>query len=377
MPVPNHCPLRHLLASCLMSAISMAATAAEPGRHVVAIVCDGLRPDLVTEADMPILTRLGRDGVFFANHHPVYISSTEVNGTALATGVYPRTSGVIANHEYRPDIELLQPIDTEHPWAAWQADRLSGGQYIKTDTIAELLQRTGRHTVVAGTKGVALLWDRKYRPTDASSPRLFEGITRPAALLDSIEPDMGPLPLRANPKAAANARQDEWTTRVLTERLWSNGIPAFTVLWLSEPDFAQHGSGPGTAVGRAALRSSDANIGRMIEALRMAGELDKTDILVMSDHGFSTVSRHLEMPDLLDQAGFKVVTDADRNLAPGEVMPVSTSGSVLFYVGGHDAKVAADLVAFLQKSDFAGVIFTQQPQFGTFPLSQVRMDSPA
>ena len=55
-------------------------------------------------------------------------------------------------------------------------------------------------------------------------------------------------------KVAANAAQDAWTTRVLVKKLWANGLPAFTTLWLSEPDYAQHGAGPGSTVARAALR---------------------------------------------------------------------------------------------------------------------------
>ncbi len=56
-----------------------------PTEHVIVMVWDGLRPDSVTEQDTPTLFRLSKEGSFFAHHHPVYLSSTEVNGTALAT----------------------------------------------------------------------------------------------------------------------------------------------------------------------------------------------------------------------------------------------------------------------------------------------------
>jgi len=53
---------------------------------------------------------LRENGVWFANHHSVYPTSTEVNGTVLATGVFPRRSGITANKEYRPEIEPLKQI---------------------------------------------------------------------------------------------------------------------------------------------------------------------------------------------------------------------------------------------------------------------------
>jgi len=54
-----------------------------------------MRPDFVTEEGTPTWFGLTRQGVTFRNHHQVYISTTEVNGTALATGVNPEESGII------------------------------------------------------------------------------------------------------------------------------------------------------------------------------------------------------------------------------------------------------------------------------------------
>ena len=62
---------------------------------------------------MPTLYALRDKGTFFNQHHPVYLSSTEVNGTALDTGSYPQHSGIVANNEYRPDVELRKPFGTE------------------------------------------------------------------------------------------------------------------------------------------------------------------------------------------------------------------------------------------------------------------------
>src|SRR6267378_5581188 len=74
------------------------------GEHVVVVVWDGMRPDFVNETNTPTLYQLAREGVFFQNHHAVYLCSTEVNGTAIATGCYPNRSGILANREYRPTI---------------------------------------------------------------------------------------------------------------------------------------------------------------------------------------------------------------------------------------------------------------------------------
>src|SRR2546425_5252090 len=106
-----------MLAILLHGILSLAAFGAGKAEHVVLVVWDGMRPDFITEQDTPTLHELAREGVFFRNHHPVFLSATEVNGTALATGVYPIHSGIMANKEYRPAINLLAPVATESPLA--------------------------------------------------------------------------------------------------------------------------------------------------------------------------------------------------------------------------------------------------------------------
>src|SRR5262245_48614429 len=165
-------------------------TAAEPAisarkgkaEHVVVVVWDGMRPDFITPQYTPTLYELARNGVFFKNHHPVYISSTEVNGTSLATGVYPNRSGIMANTDYRPEIGWLESQATEGLEAVRRGDLLTDGNYILVPTLAEILQKAGHPTIIAGTKPVALLHDRSNKRSSgaaASSVTLYKGRTIP------------------------------------------------------------------------------------------------------------------------------------------------------------------------------------------------------
>jgi len=99
------------LLGCLSLGSPLAA-APVSDRHVVLIVWDGMRPDFVNATNTPTLSELAKRGVFFAHNHPVYVSSTEVNGTALATGAYPEHSGIIGNREFRPNLNPTSPIAT-------------------------------------------------------------------------------------------------------------------------------------------------------------------------------------------------------------------------------------------------------------------------
>src|SRR2546423_15151822 len=108
-------PVLLCILSCSLSKGSGAEPSAPKGKaqHVVLVVWDGMRPDFITPQYTPTLYRMALQGVFFKNHHPLYISSTEVNGTAMATGAYPNRSGIIANRDYRPEIGWSDSLGTE------------------------------------------------------------------------------------------------------------------------------------------------------------------------------------------------------------------------------------------------------------------------
>ena len=213
------------------------ALAAGKAEHIVVIVWDGLRPDFVTEEFTPTLYRLARAGVTFQNHHAVYLSATEVNGTALSTGAYPSRSGLMANREYRPAIDLLKPVGTEARDAVRKGDQVSNGHYLKLRTLAEILHEYGRRTAVAGTKPVAILHDRAERSSgNPGGVTLFDGRTLPEAMLPRLTNLFGPFP----PAGKPNLKRDEWTTRALIGPFWEHGVPTFSLLWLSEPDYSQH-----------------------------------------------------------------------------------------------------------------------------------------
>src|SRR5436190_21507627 len=142
--------MRKILMTLLLGIVAISVTrAASTEKHVVVIVWDGMRPDFVNETNTPTLHQLAGQGVFFAHHHSVYLSSTEVNGAALATGAYPQHSGVIGNREYRPDIDLLTPVGTESLAAMRKGDE--HGKYLAVSTLAEILQAKGYRTAVAGS----------------------------------------------------------------------------------------------------------------------------------------------------------------------------------------------------------------------------------
>ena len=364
-----------LLLCAIWSALAPEALAAAPkgqAEHVVVVVWDGMRPDFITPQYTPTLYWLATNGVFFRNHHPVYISTTEVNGTALATGVFPSRSGIMANSDYRPAIGWLGPNATEGIEAIRRGDLLTDGNYIMVPTVAETLQRAGFETIIAGTKPVALLHDRSSSRSSGATPKsvvLYRGHTMPRAALPPLIKlnDDKEFPTNTvHPNTAADA----WTTKSLTQGLWNKGVPKYTLLWLSEPDASQHETGPGSDTSLAGIENSDKNLEKVLKSLDDKKVRDKTDVFVVSDHGFSTIQRGPDVTEMLKKANVKAFKKFE-DPEPGDVMVVGLGGSVSLYVFGHNEATIHRVVEVLQTSDFAGVIFSRIPVEGTFPLEQV------
>ena len=362
------------LLACVGASASEPAASKGKAERVVVVVWDGMRPDMISPERTPTLSALAKEGVFFKNHHAVYLAATEVNGTALATGMYPAHSGVMANREFRPEIDPLRAFPTQDAVAMRKGDAL--GRYLAAPTLAEILQSAGLRTAVAGTKPVALMQDRsEVRASDAakSSVVSFEGTTLPERAGKNVEQSIGAFPSTVS---FPNTAQDAWATRALTEVFWKEDVPRFSMLWLSEPDYSQHRAGPGSPLALAALGSCDAQLASVLAALDARGLRETTDVLVVSDHGFSTISRSVDVVTILGEEGFYVWKNKfEHPPAPGDILAVGNGGSVLFYIAGHSDQTTRQLVEFLQRSDFAGVIFTRKAFEGTFPLTQARIDT--
>ena len=362
------------LASFLPASLLSETTPPPNDRHVVVIVWDGMRPDFVTERHAPTLWKLAREGVVFSKHHSVYPTATNVNSAAIATGVYPNRNSLLANREYRPQIEPRTSFENGDPAIIKKGDELTGGKYLAVSTIAEIVRGAGRRVAIAGTKSAAILHDRRAEWTNATSKGLtkFAAAPMPASLRDETVRLLGPF---LTESGKTSDERDTYATRALTEILWGEKLPAFSLLWLSEPDLTQHDHAPGSEPSLSAILSSDRNLALVLDALARKKARETTDILVVSEHGFSTIERGIDFAAELRKAGFDATDAFAATPKAGQIMIVGNGGSVLFYVIERDRDVTARLVEWLQRSDFAGVIFAREKFEGTFPLEFVRANT--
>jgi len=363
--------LKLVAAGCLSLGFSLGAAS----EHVVVVVWDGMRPDFVSPVFTPNLYSLATNGVFFKNHHALFISSTEVNGTGIATGCHPEHSGIIANLDYRPHLGWLAANPTEGVDNIRRADLLTQGKYLRVPTLAETLQQAGIPTYTAGTKPVVFLHDRanKREGAAAQSVLVYAGNVLPRSATNIVFKGTEDSYFPSN--SIPNRNRDQWTTKALAKGLWRQGVPKYSLLWLSEPDASQHANAPGSPNALAAIEHNDQQLGELLKILQEKKVADKTDIIITADHGFSTIGRQVDVLEALKRNKFRAFRRFD-DPEKGDILVVGLGGAMSFYVFEHDDAVTKRLVSFLQTTDFTGVIFTRNPMPGTFPLSAVHLNPP-
>jgi arylsulfatase A-like enzyme len=319
-------------------------------------VVDGLRPDAITTEDTPTLFRLRAEGVDFTNGHAVFPTVTRVNAAALSTGTQPGTNGIVGNQMYVSAVDPRRAFDTGDYRNLSRLDRGTGGRLLLVPTLAERLQARGLRLagVSSGSTGSAFLLNPK---SPAGVGVLVNGyfdpsrtVAYPGAVSESILAKFGPAPAKT-----AGDRYDAavtWTQRVLREYVLPELRPAVVINWLTEPDHSQHDVGVGSPSAREALRHDDREIARVLATLDELGLATSTDVLVASDHGFSTNTAGVDVAGELVGAGLKASCDA------GDAVLASSGQAVAVYVDNHDAERVGQIARFVQSREWGGVVFT-------------------
>src|SRR5579884_3225455 len=312
-------PLLLLLTMAAAPPASAAAGVRAKGRIFILIVWDGLRPDLVNQHDTPHLYALEHEGVSFANHHAVFPSVTMVNGAALATGYPPGGSGIFGDSFFlRPEWRKFnlaslpgwdeQVVNLERTQSLMILDqpRLLDGHLLEASAIGQRVSLAHGYVAVAGKSGPTFLFDGTQFASSpgAAGPLLIaDDIALPRALAARL----GPPPDKMAGDVIFGAR-DVWYTDGILDALPAaiaasdRGRPALLVLWERNPDCTQHRAGLGTEVALEALTRDDDNLGRVRAAIAARRIGDRTDLMVVSDHGFVTIGTGLRLSDILVSA---------------------------------------------------------------------------
>jgi predicted AlkP superfamily pyrophosphatase or phosphodiesterase len=340
---------RPWLFALFLLAIGAASRAQVTAPHSqLVIVVDGLRPDYVTPEVMPRLSRLGERGIVFRAHHSVFPTVTRVNGSSFVTGAYPDAHGLMGNVIYSPKTDPIKGLDTGERAILESVERAEG-RLLTAPTLSEILAPAGKTllAVSSGSSGSAYLLNH----TLATGAIIHYDFVKPASLAARVTAVLGATPPHATPNDAQNQYAIDAYLKVGLNDLH----PDVTFMWLNDPDGTAHANGIGSEVTTKSLRLVDAGIGRIEDTLQARGILDRVNIIVTSDHGFSTHTREFRLTALLDPFT-KAMPDGSKDIVVAE--------GAIYLRSGPDPDRLAAIVTALQGRPEVGAIFTRPRDSG-------------
>ena len=202
-----------------------------------------------------------------------------------------------------------------------ELDQFFGGDYLSEETVLKAARVRGFSTAVIGKGEAASIFDHTEQsgeqtilfddatgsPSGISLSEEVKAALR-AAGLPLTPPSQGENAKIGDFKTpgttVANVEQQTYfvdvATKVVLPIFKARNKPFVLVYWSRDPDGTQHAQGdslnaltPGIngPTSRAAIRNADDNLGRLRQALDDLGLAAATNIVIIADHGFATVSK--------------------------------------------------------------------------------------
>jgi len=371
-----------LVVAAVTGVASSRAATKNNGRIFLMMVWDGLRPDFVNPRDTPNLFALEREGVLFAHQHSVFPTVTMVDAAVLATGGEPDHTGIFGDSMYLlPELGadaakrlpklgalLNSPLDLEN--SIYLAALNSGGfngHLLGVEGVAQQILHVGGYVAIMGKQGPTFMFD------DEADRRIAHPSNYLFVADDMARPELPAAAIAHKPPMRFGdlnsiAGRDQWFTGLLISQALpaartaaSKGHSAFIIFWQHNPDLVQHIAGLGTQPALNALHQCDSNLASIRGAIARLGIAHRTDLMVVSDHGFATIRMSVSFSDLLVNAGIKKSSNST------DIVVARNGGEDLVYLSPaayeseEDRRATlARIVDFAEAQEWCGAIFSKK-----------------
>ena len=312
-----------LILVLVLTAGALTSTGSQPapqesGNHVVVISLDGFPGWALDDPYLPIpaLRRLASTGAVAKGMVPVNPTVTWPNHTSMVTGVTPAGHGVLFNGILVREPGVPPRIE---PWR-------DKAEMVRATTVYDVAHARGLTTAqvdwVAILNAPTITWEFPERPAPTGQVAR-EMVT--AGVLSQADLE------------SFATRNITWRDHVWTEaaaHIIRRHKPNLLLFHLLNLDSTHHRYGPRTPAALNTMALLDTHVATLMKALEDAGLSARTTVLVVSDHGFKAVKRHIKPNAAFLKAG---LLQAEKNrVTKSDVYSVSEGGTALAYVTAPD-----------------------------------------
>lgn len=300
--------LRNVVAAALLFTGSVAlpfcaqAAPAMQRAKVVVISLDAFGAASLHEPQLPAPTlhALMQRGAYAVSMQPINPTVTWPNHTAMVTGVNASLHHVLVNGLIVDQRTATLPtIDMKAPKS----------RLVAVPTVYDAAHRAGLTTAqvdwVAIEGAPSIDWQFAEHPDPGGT--IEQDLVRQGVVTDDQLVHFG---------VPSQAWRDSIYTRAAIDIIQQHH-PDLLLLHLLALDSIEHETGFGNNAGRNTIAFLDDRVKDVIDAVRAAGELDRTTFIIVSDHGQQSVHQLLHPNVLLKQAGLQ----ADSATHPSFCVP--------------------------------------------------------
>jgi len=215
---------------------------------VILLGIDGFRHDYVDKYDPPHISRLARNGIRAKGLIPAFPTKTFPNFYSIVTGKYPANHGIVDNSFF----------DGEQTFRYTNLADAEASKWWIGEPIWITAEKQGKRTATYFYPGSSAA----INDTKATLSRRYNGRVPNEMRIDELVRELG---------------------KPTDQR------PAFLATYFSEVDEVAHEFGPDADEVRYAVLNVDRLVGRLVDALRTRGIADRVHLIIVSDHGLTTV----------------------------------------------------------------------------------------
>ena len=310
------------LLAVLFGLVSCTTPAPRPAQLLILVSVDGFRWDYLKKHEAPVLAQLATASVHATRLTPSFPSKTFPNHYTLVTGLYPAHHGIVGNWFFDPasgeTFGMSKPAsNSEERWWA-------GGEPVWITAEKQ------------GVRSACFFWPGSETTHDGVRPSFFKPFDKKLRTAERVD---GLLTWLALPPA---------------ER------PRFATLYFDVVDDMGHRHGPDAPETVAAIKEVDAALARLLAGLDRLGLRDRTDLVIVSDHGMSEQSpdQVIFLEDLMTVSQVRV----DSTGPTGGVRPKPGTVTAAELVASIRAKAPPQLQVWLRDETPAHYHFRGNPR---------------
>jgi phosphonoacetate hydrolase len=320
-------------------------------QRVLLFFWDGMRPDHIGPDLTPHLHQLATTGTWYRDARDAWPSISDPNISTLATGSYPGRHGI--HNGFLTGLPGNRtPIMPNVKASVERLRTVNDGRVLPVQTLPEALVEAGKRVVTMGSgpAGHCNMLD----PEEVAIA-IHTSFGYPGPVMATVRERFGDPPA----KAIGDTGTDDWVTDILLDYVLREVEPDVALVYSGEPDVVQHACDVASPEALATIRAHDDRLGRVLEAV--AASDVPTAVIVMSDHGFSTIKTSVNLRDGLQEAGF-----ADA-LAAGRLVSGPIGNEVVVEDGAGARDLGLRVGEWLAQQEWVGGLFATDDLAGELP----------